>query len=58
MAKDALAVQSSYEVLGKELLRRIHSLMVGARVLEERLIKMSKSGDGFFLDWGAWGGSL
>ena len=48
MAKDALAVQGSYEVLGKELLRHIHSLMVGARVLEERLIKMSKSGDGFF----------
>ncbi len=48
MAQDALAVQGSYEVLGKELLRRIHSLMVGARVMEERLIKMSKSGDGFF----------
>lgn len=34
--------------LGKARLLRIHDLMVKARCLEERLIKMSKSGDGFF----------
>ncbi len=37
-----------YLILGQELLLKIHDLMVKARVLEERLIKMSKSGDGFF----------
>lgn len=30
------------------LLKRMHALMVRARLLEERLIKMSKGGDGFF----------
>lgn len=37
-----------YNRLEKNLLIRMHSLMVRARVLEERLIKMSKGGDGFF----------
>jgi 2-oxoisovalerate dehydrogenase E1 component alpha subunit len=34
--------------LGSERALRIHELMVRARLLEERLIKMSKGGDGFF----------
>lgn len=42
MAPDA------YQTLGKPLLLRMHGLMVRARLLEERYIKMSKSGDGFF----------
>ncbi len=37
-----------YFKLGPEILLKIHNLMVKARVLEERLIKMSKGGDGFF----------
>ncbi len=37
-----------YLAFGSEKLLRLHDLMVKARVLEERLIKMSKSGDGFF----------
>ncbi len=37
-----------YMKLQPELLSRIHNLMVKGRVLEERLIKMSKGGDGFF----------
>ena len=37
-----------YLLVGAETLLKIHSLMVRARVLEERLIKMSKSGEGFF----------
>ena len=48
MTQKVLAPQDRYQLLGKELLLKVHSLMVGARVLEERLIKMSKSGDGFF----------
>lgn len=34
--------------LTEEQLLRIHSLMVQARVIEERLIKMYKSGEGYF----------
>src|SRR5713101_1465141 len=34
--------------LSPELLVKIHSLMVKARVLEERLIQMYKQGDGYF----------
>ena len=34
--------------LSPELLLKIHSLMVKARVLEERLIQMYKQGDGYF----------
>jgi 2-oxoisovalerate dehydrogenase E1 component alpha subunit len=34
--------------LPKELLLRMHSLMVKARVLEERLIKIYKNGDAYF----------
>jgi 2-oxoisovalerate dehydrogenase E1 component alpha subunit len=37
-----------YLRLNTEALLRIHDLMVRGRVLEERLIKMSKGGDGFF----------
>lgn len=48
MARKVLVPKDGYQVLGPELLSRLHGLMVQARVLEERLIKMSKSGDGFF----------
>ena len=34
--------------LSNEKLRQIHSLMVEARVLEERLIRMNKAGEGYF----------
>src|SRR5882724_4213363 len=34
--------------LGKELLLKMHDLMVKSRVLEERLIKIYKMGDAFF----------
>jgi 2-oxoisovalerate dehydrogenase E1 component alpha subunit len=34
--------------LSNEKLREIHSLMVEARVLEERLIRMNKAGEGYF----------
>jgi len=37
-----------YEKLSPALLKKMHRLMVMNRVLEERLIKMSKGGDGFF----------
>lgn len=37
-----------YRRLGAAKLREIHAVMVRARLLEERLIKMSKGGDGFF----------
>ena len=34
--------------LSREKLREIHALMVEARILEERLIRMNKSGEGYF----------
>ncbi len=37
-----------YEKLGAAKLLTIHALMVRARLLEERCIKMSKGGDGYF----------
>jgi 2-oxoisovalerate dehydrogenase E1 component alpha subunit len=37
-----------YKKLGAARLLEIHELMVRSRLLEERLIKMSKGGDGFF----------
>ncbi len=48
MPKAAAAPAASASTLSKEQLLRAHDLMVKARCLEERLIKMSKSGDGFF----------
>ncbi len=44
----ATAVVDFYKKLGAAKLLKIHELMVRARLLEERLIKMSKGGDGFF----------
>lgn len=41
-------VQDPMHRMGPETLLKVHTLMVRARVLEERLIKMSKGGDGFF----------
>lgn len=37
-----------YKRLGSQRLLKIHEVMVRSRLLEERLIKMSKGGDGFF----------
>ncbi|MBI4059990.1 MAG: thiamine pyrophosphate-dependent dehydrogenase E1 component subunit alpha [Elusimicrobia bacterium] len=37
-----------YKKLGAAKLFKVHELMVRARLLEERFIKMSKGGDGFF----------
>src|ERR1700751_4369016 len=42
------ASSDPYKKLGAARLLEIHELMVRARLLEERLIKMSKGGDGFF----------
>jgi 2-oxoisovalerate dehydrogenase E1 component alpha subunit len=39
---------STGKKLSNEKLRAIHALMVEARVLEERLIKMNKAGEGYF----------
>src|SRR6478672_4416031 len=47
MAKPKLAADPFQGIDSKRLLQ-IHDLMVKTRCLEERLIKMSKSGDGFF----------
>jgi len=46
--KAAAPAADPYKKLGAQKLGRIHELMVRARLLEERLIKMSKGGDGFF----------
>lgn len=46
MAHDSLEKKMSD--ISAEELKQIHELMVKARVLEERLIKMSKSGEGYF----------
>ena len=42
------AAADPYRALGAAKLLKMHANMVRARLLEERLIKMSKSGDGFF----------
>lgn len=42
------SVSTGGESLPGDLARRIHRLMVRARCLEERMIKMSKSGEGYF----------
>lgn len=47
-AKKAASSADAYKKLGAPKLLKIHELMVRARLLEERLIKMSKGGDGFF----------
>ena len=44
----AKAAPDPYKTLGAARLLAIHELMVRSRLLEERLIKMSKGGDGFF----------
>ena len=44
----AAPAADAYKKLGAAKLLKIHELMVRARLLEERLIKMSKGGDGFF----------
>ena len=41
-------VESGDEFLSAERCLTIHRIMVRARVMEERLIKMSKSGEGYF----------
>jgi 2-oxoisovalerate dehydrogenase E1 component alpha subunit len=42
------ATADPYKKIGAARLLKMHELMVRARLLEERLIKMSKGGDGFF----------
>ncbi len=37
-----------YKKIGRDTLLKMHHLMVKGRLLEERLIKMSKGGEGFF----------
>ncbi|MCA9267052.1 MAG: hypothetical protein KDA41_01210, partial [Planctomycetales bacterium] len=44
----ALRQAASDPALAPEICCEAHRLMVLARVLEERMIKMSKSGEGFF----------
>ncbi len=46
--KASSAASDPYKKLGAARLLAIHELMVRSRLLEERLIKMSKGGDGFF----------
>jgi len=46
--KSAASSADHYKKIGAPKLLKIHELMVRARLLEERLIKMSKGGDGFF----------
>lgn len=47
-AQKSRKARDPYEAIGNETLLRIHDLMVRSRLLEERLIKMSKGGEGFF----------
>lgn len=51
--------ENSFRELSKELLLKMHDLMVKSRVLEERLIKIYKAGDAYFWIGGpgeeAWG---
>ena len=47
MSKQTVA-PDAFKGLDAKLLLKAHDFMVKARCLEERLIKMSKSGDGFF----------
>ncbi len=44
----ALNKEDNFEGLNKTLLKKIHNLMVKSRVLEERLIKIYKTGEAFF----------
>jgi 2-oxoisovalerate dehydrogenase E1 component alpha subunit len=46
--KPSAPVADPYKKLGSARLLSIHEIMVRSRLLEERLIKMSKGGDGFF----------
>lgn len=47
-AKSAIKMGSAFAGFPRELLLRLHSLMVKSRVLEERLIKIYKAGEGYF----------
>ena len=42
------AAKSAQPFKSKEFAKNFHRLMVRTRVLEERLIKMVRTGDGFF----------
>src|SRR5688572_8010641 len=46
--KDRPGVESGTEFLPAERCLAIHRVMVRARAMEERMIKMSKSGEGYF----------
>lgn len=47
-ATAAIPSSTSKRELSKETLLQMHSLMLRARLLEERLIRMQKQGDGYF----------
>ncbi|MBS1983910.1 MAG: thiamine pyrophosphate-dependent dehydrogenase E1 component subunit alpha [Bdellovibrionales bacterium] len=47
-SKNTKAKKSAHPFKDKEFAREFHRLMVRNRVLEEKLIKMSRTGDGFF----------
>lgn len=59
VSKKASKLGSSLKALPKALLLQMHDLMVKSRVLEERLIKIYKTGDAYFWIGGpgeeAWG---
>ena len=44
----AAGIRSRNESLPSELCLQLHSIMVRSRAMEERMIKMSKSGEGYF----------
>jgi 2-oxoisovalerate dehydrogenase E1 component alpha subunit len=48
MTKTKAPAADRLSALAPALLKRMHALMLRTRLAEERLIKMSKSGDGFF----------
>ncbi|HEY1691447.1 MAG TPA: thiamine pyrophosphate-dependent dehydrogenase E1 component subunit alpha [Polyangiaceae bacterium] len=48
IAHDSAPAEANDAALAPELLVRMHELMVRARCLEERLIRMNKQGDGYF----------
>lgn len=47
-SKSGAGSSDAYNKIDPKLMKKMHDIMVRARVLEERLIKMSKGGEGFF----------
>ena len=46
--RERVASASGGESLPADLCRQIHSIMVRSRAMEERMVKMAKSGEGYF----------